>query len=88
MRKRHEDITILAVMRLGVGAGVDDGEKWNNTVRGTPGLCAEGLGLTTLHVLHLPVIMIAEGQGLDRYKRCQLRKRTYIDRDRPERSLR
>ncbi len=59
-------------MRLGVGAGVDDGEEWNNTVRGTPALGAEGLGLATLRVLHLPVI--AEGQGLDRYKRRQLRK--------------
>ncbi len=52
-------ISWLIVMRLGVGAGVDDGEEWNNTARGTPALYTVGLGLTTLRVLHLPVIMIA-----------------------------
>ena len=74
---------ILVVMRSRVGAGVDDGKEWNNTVRGTPGLGAEGLGLATLRILHLPVIAEAraEGQGLHRYKRCQLRNGTYIDRD-------
>ena len=44
---------------------------------------AVGLGMITLRVLQLAVIA-----GLGRYERCQLRYRTYIQNDRPERSLR
>jgi hypothetical protein len=61
--------SILVMMRLGVGAGVDGGEEWNNTARETPGLYAVGLGLTTLDILQLAV-----RAGLDRYERCHLRK--------------
>ena len=72
------------MMRLGVSAGVDDGKEWNNTARETPGLHAVvGLGMTTLDILQLAV-----RAGLDRYERCHLRKRMYIQSDRQERSLR